>query len=113
MDGHIILTLKSVALIGLVEAGVIQKDDDGGVDTERFERFWRRFQGNLDNAMDNAMAELSARYQAAYDCAKEANRTANRGAHKRYLSSKFALFFSALAFFFGFLCGLSALVLVL
>lgn len=102
MDGNIILTLKSVALIGLVEAGVIQKDDDGGVDTERFERFWRRFQGNLDNAMDNAMAELSARYQAAYDCAKEANRTA-----------KSALFFAALALFFSFLCGLSALVLVL
>ena len=113
MDGHIILMLKSVALIDLVEAGVIQRDDDGGVDTERFELFWRRFQGNLNNAMDNAMAELSARYQDAYDCAKEANRTANRGAHKRYLSRKSALFFAALAFFFGFLCGLSALVLVL
>ena len=101
MDGNIILTLKSVALIGLVEAGVIQKDDDGGVDTEQFERFWRRFQGNLDNAMDNAMAELSARYQAAYDCAREANRTA-----------KSALFFAALALFFGFLCCLGAPVLV-
>ena len=104
MDGHTLLTLtlKSVALIDLVEAGVIQRDDDGGVDTERFERFWCRFQGSLDTAMENAMAELSARYQASYDCAKEANRTA-----------KSALFFAALALFFGFLCGLGALVLVL
>ena len=60
---NVCLTLKAAALIGLVEAGVIRREETGDVDTDGFERFWCKFERNLEIAMDNAMAELSARYK--------------------------------------------------
>lgn len=66
MDNRIIsVTLKAAALVKLVDAGVIQREEDGSVNTEGFERFWSGFEQNLYTAMDITLAELSARYKNA------------------------------------------------
>ena len=58
------LTMKGIALMKLVEAGVIQREEDGNVNTDGFETFWDSFERNLYTAMDNAMEELSRSYQS-------------------------------------------------
>ena len=59
------LTMKGIALMKLVEAGVIQREEDGNVNTDGFETFWDGFERNLYTAMDNAMEELSRSYQSS------------------------------------------------
>lgn len=59
------LTMKGIALMKLVEAGVIRREEDGNVNTDGFETFWDSFERNLYTAMDNAMEELSRSYQSS------------------------------------------------
>lgn len=54
--------LKSIALAKLVEAGVIERKEDGSVDMDGFERFWVAFERNLMTALANQLgAELKKR----------------------------------------------------
>lgn len=95
------LTMKGIALVKLVEAGVIRREADGSVDTDGFETFWNGFERNLYTAMDNAMEELSARYQRA----EKADRAADRGRRKRNFQGK-KLILPALALGLGFFLAL-------
>lgn len=52
------MTLKGVALVKLVEAGVIQRNADGSVDTTGFERFWQGFERNLQTCIHNELSAL-------------------------------------------------------
>ena len=49
------ITLKGLALVELAEAGVIQREESGGVDTEGFERFWEAFEPKLMKAVNDAI----------------------------------------------------------
>lgn len=48
------ITLKGSALLDLIDAGVIQPDENGDVDTDGFERFWSEFEKRIN-------AEISVR----------------------------------------------------
>ena len=50
-------TLKAAALIGLVENGVIQREENGDVDTENFERFWCYFERQMDTAIYDLLSK--------------------------------------------------------
>lgn len=56
------ITLKAAALIGLVENGVIQREENGDIDTENFERFWCYFERQMDTVICD---RLSAERQKA------------------------------------------------
>lgn len=51
-------TLKAVALIGLVENGIIQRDENGDINTDAFERFWARFERNVDLSIQGILLEM-------------------------------------------------------
>lgn len=51
--GRVCAALKGIALMELVEAGAIERDADGNVDADRFERFWGKFSWNLYVAICN------------------------------------------------------------
>lgn len=92
------LTMKGIALMKLVEAGVIQREEDGNVNTDGFER-------NLYTAMDNAMEELSRSYQSGEKTAGKADQGADHGAGERKLHGK-KLILPALALVLGFFLAL-------
>ena len=50
-------TLKAAALIGLVENGVIQREENGDIDTENFERFWCYFERQMDTAIYDLLSK--------------------------------------------------------
>lgn len=51
-------TLKAAALIGLVENGIIRREENGDIDTENFERFWCYFERQIDTVIyDRLSAE--------------------------------------------------------
>lgn len=56
-DEKLCTTLKAAALIGLVEHGIIRREDNGDVDTEQFERFWCYFERQLDTAVYDALSK--------------------------------------------------------
>ena len=76
-------TLKCVALLKLVEAGVISEAEDGSVDTEGFERFWTKFERNLNTAITDEVnaakcslrqkleEEMKAAEERAYNCGRQ------------------------------------------
>lgn len=51
--GRVCAALRGIALMKLVEAGVIERDAEGTVDLDRFERFWGKFSWNLYVAIRN------------------------------------------------------------
>ncbi len=61
-DEKLNTTLKAAALIGLVENGVIQREENGDIDTENFERFWCYFERQMDTVIYD---RLSAERQKA------------------------------------------------
>ena len=93
------LTMKGIALVKLVEAGVIQREE-GNVNTDGFETFWNGFERNLYTAMDNAMEELSRSYQSSEKTAGKADQGADHGAGERKLHGK-KLILPALALVLG------------
>ena len=94
------LTMKGIALVKLVEAGVIHREEDGNVNTDGFETFWNGFERNLYTAMDNAMEELSRSYQSSEKTAGKADQGADHGAGERKLHGK-KLILPALALVLG------------
>lgn len=57
-DEKLCTTLKAAALIGLVENGIIQPEENGDIDTENFERFWCYFERQMDTVIyDRLSAE--------------------------------------------------------
>lgn len=99
------LTMKGIALMKLVDAGVIRRGDDGSVDTDGFERFWSGFERNLYTAMDNAMEELSRGYQGREETARKADQGADHGAGEGKFHGE-ELILPALALALGFLLAL-------
>lgn len=51
-------TLKAAALIGLVENGIIRRDENGDIDTGAFESFWQYFERQLDTAVTDLVSDL-------------------------------------------------------
>lgn len=51
-------TLKAAALIGLVENGIIQRDENGDIATEAFENFWKTYELQLDAAVEDLVSDL-------------------------------------------------------
>lgn len=51
-------TLKAAALIGLVENGIIRREENGDLDTAGFERFWQYFERQLDTAVTDLVSDL-------------------------------------------------------
>ena len=51
-------TLKAAALIGLVENGIIRREENGDIDTGAFERFWQYFERQLDTAVTDLVSDL-------------------------------------------------------
>ena len=99
------LTMKGIALLELVDAGVIRREEDGSVDTDGFEVFWSGFERNLYIAMDNAMDALSRSYQSSEKTAGKADQGADHGAGERKLHGK-ELILPALALVLGFFLAL-------
>lgn len=99
------LTMKGIALMKLVEAGVIQREEDGNVNTDGFETFWDSFERNLYTAMDNAMEELSRSYQSSEKTAGKADQGADHGTGERKLHGK-KLILPELALVLGFFLAL-------
>ena len=60
-------TLKGVALMCLVGSGVIQREEDGSVNTEAFERFWEKFERNLSTAITNELNQIWEERQQSSD----------------------------------------------
>ena len=54
------LSLKGAALIKMVEAGLIPQEEDGSVDTQQFEVFWRRFEPDIDTAFSHQAVTFRA-----------------------------------------------------
>ena len=46
-DLLISITLKGKALLALVEAGILQPTEEGGIEIDRFNRFWKKFEKSL------------------------------------------------------------------
>lgn len=78
-DERLNITLKAAALIGLVENGVIQPEENGDIDTENFERFWCYFERQMDTVIYD---RLSAERQKMH---RERQRRENRGLLASYL----------------------------
>ena len=51
-------TLKAAALIGLVENGIIRRDENGDIDTGAFENFWKTYELQLDAAAEDLVSDL-------------------------------------------------------
>lgn len=51
-------TLKAAALIGLVENGIIRRDENGDIDTGAFENFWKAYELQLDAAVEDLVSDL-------------------------------------------------------
>lgn len=51
------ITLKGSALLDLIDAGVIQPDENGNVDTDGFERFWIEFEKKMEADMAERMSD--------------------------------------------------------
>lgn len=64
-------TLKAAALIGLVENGIIPREENGDIDTEPFERFWCYFERQLDTAIYDLLSRVLKK--------ERENGAANRG----------------------------------
>lgn len=58
MEEHMAVTLKAVTLIGLVEHGIIRRETNGDIDTERFERFWSYFERQLDMVVYDELSKV-------------------------------------------------------
>ena len=41
------ITLKGKAFLALVEAGILQPTEDGAIDVDRFNHFWKKFEKSL------------------------------------------------------------------
>ena len=79
-DEKLCTTLKAAALIGLVENGIIQPEENGDIDTENFERFWCYFERQMDTVIYD---RLSAERQKV--CREERQRRESRGLLASYL----------------------------
>ena len=79
-DEKLCTTLKAAALIGLVENGIIQPEENGDIDTENFERFWCYFERQMDTVIYDRM---SAERQKV--CREERQRRESRGLLASYL----------------------------
>lgn len=79
-DEKLYTTLKAAALIGLVENGIIQPEENGDIDTENFERFWCYFERQMDTVIYD---RLSAERQKAHR--EERQRRENRNILASYL----------------------------
>ena len=109
-DASICLTLKSVALIKLVEAGVIPEAEDGSVDTAGFERFWVKFEPNIEKWFANEVSRREKkRYYSANDSASKSYGSRQESIYNRIPSLAFFLHFF-LPFILGFF-GALALIL--
>ena len=51
-------TLKAAALIGLVENGIIRREENGDIDTGAFENFWKTYELQLDVAAEDLVSDL-------------------------------------------------------
>lgn len=51
-------TLKAAALIGLVENGIIRRDENGDIDTGAFENFWKAYELQLDAAVEDLVSDV-------------------------------------------------------
>lgn len=91
-NSRLTLTLKGAALIALVEEGIIPRDENGGIDTAPFERFWSRFDRNLNAQITDELNEVR----------KVAEECANDRRSKRHFQCRNAII-PAAAFFLGFL----------
>ena len=63
---QLIKTLKSAALIHLVESGVIRRNEDGELPTEAFENFWASFETTMMRAVANEVFRLYARWERGW-----------------------------------------------
>ena len=79
-DEKLCTTLKAAALIGLVENGIIQPEENGDIDTENFERFWCYFERQMDTVIYD---RLSAERQKVRR--EERQRRESRGLLASYL----------------------------
>ena len=89
-NSRLTITLKGAALIALVEEGIIPRDENGGIDAEPFERFWARFDRNLNAQITDELNEVR----------KVAEECANDRRSKGHFQCKIAII-SAAAFFLG------------
>ena len=51
-------TMKGSVLNGLVESELIEREADGSIDTEKFERFWARSDRNLNAQITDELNEV-------------------------------------------------------
>lgn len=54
---HLQITLKGSALMGLLNAGIIQPDENGDLDTDGFERFWIEFEKKMEADVAERMSD--------------------------------------------------------
>lgn len=87
-------TLKASALIGLVEKGVIPREDNGDIDDAGFNDFWTYYERNLETAFAAYAHDV---LKMAEQCTDECR---NDSDCRRY-----ELIFTALTFVFGFVLG--------
>lgn len=72
-DEKLCTTLKAAALIGLVENGIIQPEENGDIDTENFERFWSYFERQMDTVIYDLLSKVLRKERQE----KRENRTDN------------------------------------
>lgn len=93
-------TMKGSVLIGLVESGLIERGEDGSIDTEKFERFWDYIEPDISLSLEQQVYEFfKVREQEAKERRKECYEDAK----------EMILIFLP----FIFLCGLLLLTLIL
>lgn len=104
---HLGSTMKEITLMRLVEAGIVQREENGDVvEPAMFEQFWREYEKDIGNY---AYWCLTRPALARYENAQKTDRTANRGAHKRNFGIEDKFLFAPLAL----LLGILALLLIL
>ena len=72
-DEKLCTTVKAAALIGLVENGIIQPEENGDIDTENFERFWSYFERQMDTVIYDLLSKVLRKERQE----KRENRTDN------------------------------------
>lgn len=93
-------TMKGSVLIGLVESGLIEREADGSIDTEKFERFWAYIEPDISLSLEQQVYEFfKVREQEAKERRKECYEDAK----------EMILIFLPVIF----LCGLLLLLLIL
>lgn len=95
-------TMRDITLMRLVEAGIIQPEEDGDVvEPDWFEGFWQAYKEDVDSyAYWCITRPVLARYENAHNADGATSQGAynrNCGVKSKLLLSAFALFFSVLA----------------